>query len=258
MPFTLSHAVLAPPIAKITRHKLPIGALAIGCMTPDLVRLFTNENVTISHEWAGLIIPDLLLGLIFCVVWYLLYRPALYHWLALQDDLNLQTVNQFCGFVIACIIGVMIGSITHILWDGLTHDDFRTFAFQSLLSQDILFLGRSYPVHRFLQLSTSILSLPILAWMCYRYFSQHRVPKRDSTSFVVLSLVVLLSLAVGCFSLFRYWQQIDPQLWHTDTYAITGKAINYFCRGFLVSFSLACLIFILLKSLNQFHLKNRN
>ena len=77
MPFTLSHAVLAPPIAKITRYKLPIGALAIGCMTPDLVRLFTDENVTISHEWAGLIIPDLLLGLIFCVLWYVLYRPVL-------------------------------------------------------------------------------------------------------------------------------------------------------------------------------------
>ncbi|NOZ96401.1 MAG: DUF4184 family protein, partial [Gammaproteobacteria bacterium] len=147
MPFTLSHAVLAPPIAKITRYKLPIGALAIGCMTPDLVRLFTDENVTISHEWAGLIIPDLLLGLIFCVLWYVLYRPVLYYWLSLQDDLNLATFNRFCSFCMACILGVIIGCATHILWDGLTHDDFRTFAFQGLLSQDILFLGRTYPIH---------------------------------------------------------------------------------------------------------------
>ncbi|WP_416172827.1 DUF4184 family protein, partial [Escherichia coli] len=39
MPFTLSHAILAPPIAKLSDQRLPVAALAIGCMTPDLFRL---------------------------------------------------------------------------------------------------------------------------------------------------------------------------------------------------------------------------
>ncbi len=39
MPFTISHAVIAPPIAKLSRNNLPIAALAIGSMTPDLYRL---------------------------------------------------------------------------------------------------------------------------------------------------------------------------------------------------------------------------
>ncbi|WP_151980872.1 DUF4184 family protein [Acinetobacter guerrae] len=257
MPFTLSHAVLASPIAKITRYKLPIGALAIGCMTPDLVRLFTDENVTISHEWAGLIIPDLLLGLIFCVLWYVLYRPVLYYWLSLQDDLNLATFSRFCSFCIACILGVIIGCATHIIWDGLTHDDFRTFAFQGLLSQDILFLGRTYPIHRFLQLTTSVVSLPILGWMCYRYMIEYRIQKQR-TSYRSLSLTIFLSFAVGGFFLFSYWQQLDTQLWHTDTYAVTGKAINYFSRGFLICFSLSCLIFILAKWFKAFSAQKQN
>ena len=44
MPFTISHVVLAPPISKLTGYRLPISTLAIGCMVPDLVRLFTSED----------------------------------------------------------------------------------------------------------------------------------------------------------------------------------------------------------------------
>ena len=44
MPFTISHAVLAPPLAKLSGDRLPIAAIAIGCMTPDLHRLFTQAN----------------------------------------------------------------------------------------------------------------------------------------------------------------------------------------------------------------------
>ena len=49
MPFTISHAVLAPPISKLTGHALPVAALAIGCMVPDLYRLFTQENSNTTH-----------------------------------------------------------------------------------------------------------------------------------------------------------------------------------------------------------------
>ena len=43
MPFTLSHAVLAPPLAKLSGNRLPLAALAIGCMVPDLIRLFVAD-----------------------------------------------------------------------------------------------------------------------------------------------------------------------------------------------------------------------
>lgn len=47
MPFTLSHAVLAPPISYLTGNRLPVAALAIGSMVPDLYRLFTHTNSNI-------------------------------------------------------------------------------------------------------------------------------------------------------------------------------------------------------------------
>jgi hypothetical protein len=37
MPFTISHAVLAPPLAKLSGDRLPIAAIAIGSMTPIFI-----------------------------------------------------------------------------------------------------------------------------------------------------------------------------------------------------------------------------
>ena len=259
MPFTLSHAVLAPPLARLSRHTLPVAALAIGCMTPDLVRLFTDKNVTISHEWAGLIIPNLPLGLLFCLLWYFLYRPVLYRWLSLQDELKLATLNQVGGFCLACMVSVILGCVTHIVWDGLTHNDFRTFAFQHFLSHETHFLDKPYPVHRLLQLGTSILSVPLLLWMCYRYIRRHRVHPRSAYSKQIFFMTsLLLCIFIGVLFLSNYAQQTSPLLWQLDPYTFTGKAINYFSRGFLISFSLVCLMNSLLLHFHSSGPQNSN
>ena len=45
MPFTLSHAILAPPLSKLSGNRLPIAALAIGTMTPDLYRVLVKTEI---------------------------------------------------------------------------------------------------------------------------------------------------------------------------------------------------------------------
>ena len=137
MPFTISHAVLAPPIAKLTGYRLPIGALAIGTMTPDLYRLFTTNNYNFTHEWQGLIIPNLLIGLSFCLLWYGLFRPVIFRCIGMIKPMHVHSLDQAAGFLIAVIIAVIIGISTHLIWDGLTHSDFRTFAFEHFLNQKI-------------------------------------------------------------------------------------------------------------------------
>ena len=98
MPFTLSHAVLAPPLSKFSKGQLPIAALAIGCMAPDLYRLFTTETIALTHQWSGVLFPNLPIGLFFCLLWYLLYRPVIYRVLAIQHSLNIHSFDQFVAF----------------------------------------------------------------------------------------------------------------------------------------------------------------
>lgn len=65
MAFTVSHMLFAPVIYRLSQRQFPLAATGIGCMTPDLFRLFTHENIMISHLWQGLIFPDLS-SLVYC------------------------------------------------------------------------------------------------------------------------------------------------------------------------------------------------
>ena len=245
MPFTLSHAVLAPVLSKLSKDQLPIAALAIGCMTPDLYRLFTIESISLTHEWSGLLFPNLPIGLFFCLLWYLLYRPVIYRVLAIQHSLNIQSFDQFIAFSLMSCIAVVLGAATHLVWDGLTHLDFRTFAFETILAENISLLGTHYPLHFILQIASSILTLPILVWMCFRYhqaYKQNCVVPNGIKLFVLSSL--FLSIIAGIVAVWKFQSLISTELWNSDRYFFIGKSINEFTQVSLCLFSFACILLL--------------
>ena len=247
MPFTLSHAVLAPPLAKLSGQRLPIAALAIGTMLPDLHRLFTLRHDPTPHLWSALLYPNLLLGLVFCALWYLLYRPALYRFVGIHHPLNLNTIKSALGFVGGMILALLIGNATHLIWDGLTHHDFRSFAFQDFLAQSVEWGTQTYPMHRILQIGSSILALPFLLWMSLHYYKKYQQIKPVSIKVRGYAVgLITLSFALGCFSLWDYARHIPDALWQEELYYFTGRAINEFSQGALLMFSLGCLLFLFL------------
>src|SRR5690606_11919285 len=112
MPFTLSHAVLAPPLSGLSGNRLPIAALAIGCMVPDLHRLFSSSNSNVTHLWSSLIHPDLWIRLGFCAIWYALYRPAIYRFVGIQHYLNIHTLISALQFILVICPALVIGTAT--------------------------------------------------------------------------------------------------------------------------------------------------
>ncbi|GIT82996.1 hypothetical protein DSM16313_07780 [Acinetobacter seohaensis] len=247
MPFTLSHAVLAPPLAKLLGQRLPIAALAIGCMLPDLHRLFTLRQDPTPHLWSALFYPNLFLGLMFCALWYLVYRPALYRFVGVHHPLNLNTIKSALGFVGGMILALLIGNATHLIWDGLTHHDFRSFAFQDFLAQSVQLGTDIYPMHRVLQIGSSILALPFLLWMSLHYYKKYQQIKPVSIKVRDYAVgLITLSVALGCFSLWDYARHIPDALWQEELYYFTGRAINEFSQGALLMLSLGCLLFLIL------------
>ena len=247
MPFTLSHAVLAPPLAKLSGQRLPIAALAIGCMLPDLHRLFTLRQDPTPHLWSALFYPNLFLGLMFCALWYLVYRPALYRFMGVHHPLNLNTIKSALGFVGGMILALLIGNATHLIWDGLTHHDFRSFAFQDFLAQSVQLGTDIYPMHRVLQIGSSILALPFLLWMSLHYYKKYQQIKPVSIKVRGYAVgLITLSVALGCFSLWDYARHIPDALWQEELYYFTGRAINEFSQGALLMLSLGCLLFLIL------------
>ncbi|TCM68129.1 uncharacterized protein DUF4184 [Acinetobacter calcoaceticus] len=270
MPFTLSHMIVAPPISKLSGDRLPIAALAIGSMTPDLYRLFTEQDFNQSHQWNSLFSLNLGLGLFFCALWYLLYRPVLFALLNLNKPLRLHSFRSICGFVLCVCIAIVIGAATHLIWDGLTHSDFRSFAFHDFLNQSVVIAERTFAMHRVLQIGSSIIALPILLWMGIHYAIAYRPAShqhqahtaqteqsdqlRQPLKFAGL-LLILFSFFIGCFAYIDFAQSWSADARWADLYQFIGRAINQFSSAFLISFSLGCvaiLIFMQRKGLQPY------
>ena len=248
MPFTFSHAVLAPPISKLTGHTLPVAALAIGTMVPDLYRLFVsrgNSDSHLAHYWSSLLYPDLILGLGFCFFWYILYRPVIYRFCGIQHELNIHSFSSALKFIISIVFAVVIGVCTHILWDGLTHVDFRSFVFKDILKQDISLFGEVYPLHRTLQITTSILALPLLGWMQYRYYQRYQQHLAISKKVLITGWgLTFFSLLAGMVSVADYLRYIPKNVIASNLYNIIGISFNEFSQTALIIFTLGCILFL--------------
>ena len=250
MPFTLSHAVLAPVIARVSQNTLPLAALAIGCMLPDIYRLFVSHGGHISHQWSGQIYPNLLLGLIFAGLWYSVYRPILYQLLDLSAPLKIYHFSSALRFIVCVVIALIIGNATHILWDGLTHVDYRTLILHDFLSQEITLFGFIYPLHFMLQVLSSFITLPLLGYWIWHYYLSHRC---ESTTSVKIKLIILTILMIALISAAVWTLSFlsQPQLAYLQQqpYELIGRAFNQFCQVFLI---LTCLAFCIFRVIEQF------
>ena len=253
MPFTLSHTVLAPPIAKLTGNRLPIAALAIGAMTPDLYRLLVDTEIQLNHQWKGIIYPDLWGGLLFCFLWYCLYRPILFKFLSITKPLNIHSFSTFFKFLLSMVIAIIIGTATHIIWDGLTHLDFRTFAFHDFLAQSVFILNYAYPMHKVLQIGCSALALPFLMWMGLHYFFKYRTKQNLTNRTRLFACLLFISTFFsGCIYYICFAQDTGFSVQDTDLYHLIGFFVKAFTRGAILCFTIGCIFFAYLNHRKYF------
>ncbi|GIE92430.1 DUF4184 family protein [Actinoplanes regularis] len=128
MPFTAIHPAAVLPIV---RRGLPVSALVIGAIAPDLPMVVPFPAlVHFAHTPLGLATVDLVLGTIAFLLWQALIGPAT---VALAPravstripaDVPRGLAFHFSSAnrVARVLAAVLIGAATHLLWDGLTHD----------------------------------------------------------------------------------------------------------------------------------------
>ncbi|MFC0674042.1 DUF4184 family protein [Brachybacterium hainanense] len=132
MPFTPSHAVVALPFVR-----MPIvpAALAVGSMAPDLAPftggLLVRYSVTHDPRWLPV---TLLIALALLLIWRLLLRPvcrrlaprAVAERLPEEWDRGpgaaLRETFPSAGGIVGLLVALAAGILSHILWDGFTHE----------------------------------------------------------------------------------------------------------------------------------------
>lgn len=165
MPFTPSHALAILPFV---RTPLPVAALVVGSMAPDLP-YFAPLGVSreFSHSLLGLVSVDLVISLAALALWFAVLRSPLLDyspgWLRRRMPRSRglwgsavpgRPAAISLGWLLAALA---LGMVTHILWDAVTH--------AGLAPVLELELG-PYELHTWLHLASSLLGAAGIAlWL---------------------------------------------------------------------------------------------
>lgn len=191
MPFTPSHAVVALPFV---RTPLPFGAVAVGSMAPD-VPLFFPVGVTYeqTHGFPSLLLFSGPVAVLLYLVWRVLLRPAARALLPASIGARLPTSWDSHGPVPGdgsdpgtgsgaglartapwALLALVLGVVTHVLWDAFTHPDrFGSTVIPALAQQWGPLVGTQWA-----QYVSSLGGLVVLGIAAVRYL--RRTPPRAS------------------------------------------------------------------------------
>ncbi|MFT3735185.1 MAG: DUF4184 family protein [Rhodocyclaceae bacterium] len=195
MPFTVSHIAAVLPLRRLPiLRALPLSALVIGSMLPDFAFLAGRVDREISHGFAGLFLFCLPMGwLVQLVFWHGLQAPLLD--LAprpLQRRLQAVLGMESRG-LLHVSAGLLLGALTHIIWDAFTHaGNFGVQALPLLQTRVLTLGGEPLFAYELLQHFSSALGLIALAMYACRWFTRSTPEEARTTQYRVFWLLALL------------------------------------------------------------------
>jgi Domain of unknown function (DUF4184) len=150
MPFTISHAAAVLPFSRLLIRWRLLSAMVIGAMAPDfglflpwrLGRVETHSALSLFTFClpAGLISYWIFQKLIRTPVLELLPDGAYARSRPFASPADLRKLSQWARA--AC--GVLVGAITHLIWDGFTHEGARGVRMFPVLDDPIFEIGRRH------------------------------------------------------------------------------------------------------------------
>jgi hypothetical protein len=125
VPFTVSHAAAVLPLDRLGKHKLPLTALMIGSMAPDFGYFpYAEISRAITHSIPGLFTFSLPVGLAVWLFYVAFLEKATITLLSDRWHTRFAHTEALTAPLIArAAIAIVLGAITHLLWDAVTHRD---------------------------------------------------------------------------------------------------------------------------------------
>ena len=185
MPFTISHPAAVLPFTRLLGRWRVLSALVIGSMAPDFGYLMPWRLPRLeTHSAAALMSFSLPIGLAAYWVFQRLLKTPLREVLpdgAYSASLPFAPIAEIGSprqWIIASC-GVLIGAVTHLIWDGFTHEGAR--GVRMLPGLDEWFVdvaGHELAGPRFLEDMSSVVGLIVVGWVSWR-FLRRRAPLED-------------------------------------------------------------------------------
>lgn len=199
MPLTLAHPALVLPLR---RSGLPMTALVVGSMVPDLPRI---AGATAAYRWThsawGVVTLDVALGLLALLLWFRFYRSPLVDQVPDRwRDRLAPTVTPTRRDWLLSVPALAAGAATHAVWDAFTHEDEWGVRLLGFLDESYADL----PLYTWAQHVFGAVGLAVVVVAAVRHLAglPAAYPRRGvlvdrSAVLVVLGCAVLLALAIS-------------------------------------------------------------
>ena len=169
MPFTISHAAVVLPFSRPLARWRVLSATVIGSMVPDFGLLLPWRPTRFeTHSAIGLATFCLPVGLAtFWIFQQLIKRPIMEvlpsgtyaRWRLFSAPADIGSLLQWV--IGAC--GVLVGAVTHLVWDGFTHEGARGVRMIPVLGDPAVDIaGHHLAGPRLLQDASSLIGLVIV------------------------------------------------------------------------------------------------
>ncbi len=199
MPFTISHAAAVLPLRKTG---LPLAAMMVGSLAPDFAYFlrFGLERVS-THDLQGILLFCWPVGLAVWLFYVYVLEPPTIELLPEAWRTRVTPSDRNISFRMLALgsIAVIVGAITHVLWDAFTHGGtFVTNAFPAFHNALFEYRGRAIRVYFILQILSSIVGLFALwLWALNLRRGAPRIePLHEPASFITNRVRILAVLTI--------------------------------------------------------------
>lgn len=175
MPFTFSHPAIILPLTYLPKRWFSLTGLIIGSLMPDF-EYFLRMKIKsdFSHTLEGVFLFDLPLGILTAFVFHNIVRNNLFDnlpdilksRLVIFKDFNWNIYFKKNWLVV--IISIVLGSLSHILWDSFTHDTGYFVQKIEILNQSVDLFDRQIPILKILQHSSTFFGAIAIVFALYK------------------------------------------------------------------------------------------
>jgi hypothetical protein len=214
MPFTPAHPAIVLPLLR--RARLSAIGLIVGSMVPDFEYFFKMRvNSHYSHTLGGLFYFDVPVSFLLAWIFIRLVRDNLVANLPsflqrrLQPVLMLDTRRVLSDRALIFAVSALIGSVSHLFWDGFTHND--TFFVRNISfyhGSYVPYEGVKYPLWYALQHISTAVGLIVLIIYVFR------MPQAPGTVWkpnLIYWMVVVAVAAIVVTIRFMIWPYDDRE-----------------------------------------------
>ncbi|MDE2306580.1 MAG: DUF4184 family protein [Gammaproteobacteria bacterium] len=175
MPYTVSHTAAVLPFSRWLAPRRLLSAALVGSMVPDLGYLLPQAPPRyVTHSMIGLFVFCLPAGLVCYWIFQKLIKTPFLEILpdgAYARALPCAAPARLTRIVdwLRAAIGVFAGAVTHLAWDGFTHEGARGVRMFPALNDDLADVGGHHLlVYKLLQQGSSAFGLAVVLWVGWR------------------------------------------------------------------------------------------